>query len=362
MTADASRSDGNAGLPPATKPWSANRDAWHPEFLSQLALALQGRRFAAKYFAQLDIEYESLCPPEYRQVTAALVASFRVDNGERPNWVLNHRYEYTVMAGLPLEILRQRVAIYQERLVALVGASNEGFLRNAFPLVKGDMQVERTCALGLLSEVQRFRQLRTEFDRLRNRLLLWALILAVPLATMFGDLALHHDPSQHSDPLLGVAIAGLFGGYFSVLLRLGALRWHLDYAVNFQQVDKVFWSLAATFCLSMFEGAVAALILYSIFSAGLVKGGLFPSLSAVSGTGVDMQLHGAPNDLVPPGRLWSFGEPRLIVWSIIAGFSERLVPDFLSVLQQERAKTSSTLAKRARSSETVTQAPTADDC
>jgi hypothetical protein len=351
QTANASRPGNNAGPPLATKLWSASRDAWNPDLLSQLALALHGRRFAAKYFAQLDIEYESLCPSEYRQATEALVGSLREDNGKHPNWVLNHRYEYTVMAGLPREILRQRVAVYRERLVALVGASDEGFLKSTFPCVEGDPEVERSSALGLLSEVQRFRQLRTEFDRLRNRLLLWALILTVPLASMFAHLALSQESSGQSDPLRGVAVAGLFGGYFSVLLRLGALRWHLDYAVNFQQVDKLFWNLAATFCLSMFEGAVAALILYSIFAAGLVKGSLFPIIPTVAGTGVDTQLHGSASDVVPVGRLWShFGEPKLIVWSVIAGFSERLVPDFLSALQQERAKDSSLLAGRAKSS------------
>jgi hypothetical protein len=350
MTANASRLNNNAGPPLGTKRWSASRDAWNPDLLSQVALALQGRRFAAKYFAQLDIEYESLCPSEYRQATEALVSSFREDNGKHPNWVLNHRYEYTVMAGLPREILRQRVAVYRERLVALVGASDEGFLKSTFPCVEDDTEVERSSALGLLSEVQRFRQLRTEFDRLRNRLLFWALILAVPLASMFVHLALSQEPSGQSDPLRGVAVAGLFGGYFSVLLRLGALRWHLDYAVNFQQVDKLFWNLAATFCLSMFEGAVAALILYAIFAAGLVKGPLFPIIP-VSGTGVDTQLHGSVSDVVPAGRLWNhFGEPKLIVWSVIAGFSERLVPDFLSALQQERAKASSFLGHRAKSS------------
>jgi hypothetical protein len=365
MTTDASAANNSAkALDPDR--WVAGRDAWNPNMWTQLRLAILGRRFAAKYFAQLDIEYDGLCPPEYKRQTHALVSSFREENAKLPNWVLNHRYEYTLLAGLSPEILRQRVALYRERLVALVGASDTGFLKAAFPPVESNAQAERQSALGLLSEVQRFRHLRTEFDRLRNRLLLWVLLLAAPFAWIFAIVALR-APSAQSEPLLGVAVAGLFGGYFSVLLRVGALRWHPDYAVNYQQVDKLFWNLAGTCCLSMFEGAVAALILYSIFGSGLVRGDLFPSIygghpgtagaatkametlgrvTQAASTTIDTTTEGANTGTGAVGRLWNHfhGEPKLIVWSVIAGFSERLVPDFLSALQQERSKASNTLS------------------
>jgi hypothetical protein len=41
MKADASRPNNNAGPPLSTKRWSAGRHAWNPDWLSQLALALQ---------------------------------------------------------------------------------------------------------------------------------------------------------------------------------------------------------------------------------------------------------------------------------------------------------------------------------
>lgn len=301
--------------------------AWDPRMTTQLWLALSGRRFAAKYFAQLDTEYESLCPPQYKARTSTDVSSFRDENAKHPNWVLNHRYEYVVMDGVPLEIVRQRIALYRERLIALVGADEAQFLKATFPAADGE--AERTQALGLLSEVQRFRHLRTEFDRLRNRLLLLILFLAVPFAWAFVSAVSQQNPTGQSGDMIDVAIAGLFGGYFSVLLRTGTLCWRADYAVNYQLVDKLFWNVAGTCCLSMLEGAVAALILYAMFSANLIQGDLFPKIASGENTEAG-------------SKLWSHfhGHPKLMVWSVVAGFSERLVPDFLSVLQQERPKTS----------------------
>lgn len=322
--------------------------AWDPTLTRRARPVLFGARFATKYFAQLDSEYEFLCPPNFKAQHAALVASFRAADAKHPDWLLNHRYELLLMRGVPLDIVRQRVDLYRKRLFDLVGPEEATALQRTYPAAfdaRGESpEVQRTRALGLLSELQRYCHLRSEFDRLRNWLILLMIALAVPFVLAFsfaglgeaGPATAGQVPQNHASAMVNVTIAGVFGGYFSVLLRASALRWRSDYAVNHQQVDKLFWNITGTFFLSMLEGGVAALILYTIFSAKLVEGSLFPSFG------------GAPGDR-PHEKLWDHfqGEPKLIVWSVLAGFSERLVPDFLSVLQN-KARTPSP--------------PTADGC
>jgi lipid-A-disaccharide synthase-like uncharacterized protein len=314
----------------------SRRRVWDGRLARQVGLALFANRFAAQYFAQLDTEYEALCPVDYREKTASTVEAFRDENARTPSWDLNHRYEYVVMTGAPMEVVRQRMDIYRERLWALAGPEIAAVLKTTFgPVASDGDDVVRRKTLGLLSEVQRFRLLRSEFDRLRNWLLVLTLALAVPFAAAFVYTVSQSFASEHagtsnpSSVLLDVAVAGLFGGYFSVLTRVGSLRWQTDYAVNYQRVDKLFWNIAGTFCVSMFEGAVAALILYTVFAAGLVKGDLFPVVNLQSGTP-------APEPALHEGLWHHFnGAPKLVVWSVLAGFSERLVPDFLSALEKK---------------------------
>src|SRR5205085_12560496 len=78
---------------------------------------------------------------------------------------------------------------------------------------------------------------------------------------------------------------------------------------------------------SMISGAIFATVLLIVFGGGLLKGDLFPNYSANNRTGgigfIDF-LRNASSDSVQFGKL--------LVWSFIAGFAERLVPDFLDHL------------------------------
>ena len=107
------------------------------------------------------------------------------------------------------------------------------------------------------------------------------------------------------------------------------MRWCLDYNTNYHQVDRLFWNLVCSLALSMFEGAVGALVLFTIFLAGLLKGSMFPEFPNIEFDGVDLS------------KLWWLvpTQPaeaaKLIVWCLLAGFSERLIPDFLSGLAKQ---------------------------
>src|SRR3982751_6410756 len=77
-----------------------------PSFLRGVKLSVQLSRFTARYFAQLEVEYESLCPDEYKNGIGEELEKLRHANEAGPSWALNHRLEYLTVAGLPESILK----------------------------------------------------------------------------------------------------------------------------------------------------------------------------------------------------------------------------------------------------------------
>jgi hypothetical protein len=321
-TTPPSRSNGSSSIvpPDPTPPAQAVLTSHSASFLKHSLLL---RRFAAKYFVQLDVEYESLCPDEYKKQHEGEVAALRGANEDRPAWLLNHRLEYLLLGGLPEPILRQRVVVQRARLLGLAGADGAAIFSEAFAAPKPDAPVDRVRseALGALMEIQRLRHVQSEFERLRNRLI----AISMPPGFAFVYLAIFRADLFPEMPLAAVAaIFGLLGGYLSVLLRISSLRWALTYAANYQQVDRLFWNVALSFYLSLLEGSLGAIILYVMFSSAILKESIFPSFPLLPG-----------NPLPFVKDVTHAVEAQLMLWSVVAGFSERIVPDFLSGLGRE---------------------------
>jgi hypothetical protein len=318
-----------------------------PSFWGHLWLALLMKRFVSRYFAQLEVEFESLCPADYVAAHAAELAELRAANEGAPGWSTNHRLEYLLLEGLPDEILMQRSRVHHQRLLALVGPEGAAAFAEAFPKPADDWSGERlrAQALGVLLEVQRLRHVQSEFSRLRNRLLCLSLVPGCA----FVSLALWYAIDFPGQPLIAsVSIFGLLGGYLSVLLRLGVLRWGLQHAANYQQVDRVFWNLFLNVVLSTLQGALGAIVLYFVFSSNVLSSPAFPNLvdalqqarEAFERTPLELRAAGP---YIPRGTDLNHQQfAQLMLWSTIAGFTERLVPDILGSLSKEAA------AKRAR--------------
>jgi hypothetical protein len=72
---------------------------WQPTLARQLQLRLGLQRFAYEYFAQLDVEYESLCPNDYKKAALKEVSALRQANIDAPSWATNHRFEFVLLDG-----------------------------------------------------------------------------------------------------------------------------------------------------------------------------------------------------------------------------------------------------------------------
>ena len=139
--------------------------------------------------------------------------------------------------------------------------------------------------------------------------------------------------AHKGQPLLGtlvvVLLAGAMGGFVSLLRRIQMVPGGGDPLLSIFELENGRVSLY----LAPMSGALFALVLFFIFQGGLLRGELFPELG-----GFALNLWGFkwPGDFTPAKAMTlvpPHGEyAKLLVWSFIAGFAERLVPDTLARL------------------------------
>jgi hypothetical protein len=126
-------------------------------------------------------------------------------------------------------------------------------------------------------------------------------------------------------PVYSVATTGLFGALFSRLLYLQS-NWDA-LTIGGLKDAREFTSIMLRGCVGM----IGAVIVFFFLKSEVVGGGLFPKFSDIGveefsfpvikdGNAVASSLH-----LYYPSKDWAL----LVVWSFLAGFSERLVPSIL---------------------------------
>jgi len=91
--------------------------------------------------------------------------------------------------------------------------------------------------------------------------------------------------------------------------------------------------LAESFYFAPVGGAIGALVLFCLFASDLIKGDLFPSITtALTSDAAKNNPHSFFAFLNSAGPENGVQTAKLLVWSFIAGFSERLVPTALDQL------------------------------
>jgi len=160
---------------------------------------------------------------------------------------------------------------------------------------------------------------------------LGTLILAVVLSVW---LLIAHVRGWEVPVLVLVVLLGILGAFFSALTRL----YRIDEA-GAALISPAVEQLGGPY-LFMYSfvppviGAIAASVLYLIFIGKLVTGVVFPDIGCVaekSCATVQAMMH---NYL--PVKPEDYG--KALVWSFIAGFSERMVPDLLQSLVAKQGK------------------------
>lgn len=135
---------------------------------------------------------------------------------------------------------------------------------------------------------------------------------------------------QQGTMLMVVVSAGALGGFVSALRRMYVFQRVFPLRF-FKRANRVDAYLVIYSMIPSLVGGIAAVALYLIFAARLIEGGLFPSFAAD-------QTPASPaldefKDFVANWQPRSNPDyAKALVWSFIAGFSERFVPDILERL------------------------------
>jgi hypothetical protein len=163
-------------------------------------------------------------------------------------------------------------------------------------------------------------------ERMRKSLTKWCIFYVIFYTAALGSLLyrFHHSGYDFAAMMACVVYWGIIGGFVSSQRRMESIPSDGDPLISVFGLDSADYYL----WLSPLLGAIFAVILTLMFIAGILKGALFPDFSIIK---VD---HGLSYFEFAWKTLPKSGEEyaKLFVWSFLAGFAERLVPDSLDRL------------------------------
>jgi hypothetical protein len=247
--------------------------------------------------------------------------------------------ESYLLANEPLPVLRRRAWNIRDKFREVVGQRQyDTYLLSAPPnenkLEKeGDVELLQSDLGRLLDALHWSYALIPVRERIRAQIIRYVAAQIVVWVLVILALALvcaHYDQTFLATGLF-VLLAGALGGFLSLLRRIQLTPTTGDPLLSIFELENGRVSLY----LAPLSGAIFALVLFFIFLAGLLQGALFPTLADAP-----MRLR--------IGLVWWEGKDptfaayaMLLVWSFIAGFAERLVPDTLARLVQRSEEASS---------------------
>jgi len=161
-------------------------------------------------------------------------------------------------------------------------------------------------------------------DRISKRV---TVVILIGVGIILLSVALNLIGLKDTDPatLLTVLFVGAMGGLMSMQQRYQSVTREGDPIDNISEMMQGWPRLF----LPVISGGLFAALLYMLIIGGLLEGDLFPKLVAQTD---DATPNGVSFwDLLKQSRPTSSSNyAKLIIWSFLAGFAERFVPDTLS--------------------------------
>lgn len=206
-----------------------------------------------------------------------------------------------------------------------------------FIQIKGHYEEKLRIDYGnIINEIRKARLYEVHIEGTRRYLMKkalksWLLLCIVPFVIIVGYDRVPASFINYSD-LAGLAlfsiaaIAGATGSLVSVVLRIQGVRDNTQLAQNIF----AFKYSQTTVQVAPLTGMVFGILLSYVICGGLIGGTMFPVID----------LQAKPGGSVGYNSILDSIEnlAKLLVWSFIAGFSERLVPDMVDRLADKAKK------------------------
>lgn len=293
------------------------------------------------YFDHLKAEYGNILIDGSSEETKSIikeVISKRNNPSLKLTWSDVYTYESIYLRLLHPDCLPRKVWDLRNRYREIIGLKEyEAYLASKPPVITGGAKADdlRADIYFLLNKIYLDYSLKPFNEKIRSAISkkvtimasigIGVIIISVLAIVFFGKTIAAIMP--HSGTILIVLFAGAMGGLMSMLQRHNSLVKEID-PINSLTAQS--WHQIFTPAIN---GALFAVLLYIIFMGNLIEGGIFPDFNndTESGSGFINLL---TNNKLNGGTNYS----KLIIWSFIAGFAERFVPDTLTKIISKKEK------------------------
>jgi hypothetical protein len=285
--------------------------------------------YGQAYMNQLMGEFNSLkdvCKDDSARAFAQALVG-RAESGAQMTWGDAYMLDTAIAQMLPIEYLHQRAWCLEVKYKDAVGNADayDAFMKAEAPhLVEESEEHLRARIHNIIRELYRLYTVIACREDMREKLSKNALVTLIAIC-IFMAVALIvdyvHGSYRSFEIWCLVFTAGATGGLLSLQRRLQSLPSHGE-----SLSDLVELSGRMTARFTPLIGGIFAVVLFLIFASGLASGTLFPSVGNHEGV-ADFKNFMAS---LQPKTTVEWG--KLLVWSFIAGFAERFVPDTLDRL------------------------------
>jgi len=305
-------------------------------------------KYALVYFDELIGEFESIQDRTSPDTEAASPDSQAVTQIRH----LRHRYEQNpklmtwgdlcALDRLLLRLrntdeLRERIVVLQSRYLDIaVPSEYSKYLKSKESELAKAQKEELLGRIDVLvAELYRHYMVAACREKLRHKAvehLNWAIVAAfaiflIALGVYAYFYAVRATELNRLPTMAAILFAGSLGGFVSAQQRVRKMPRRGGSIMDLIALSPS----GPPHSVAPAVGAVFALILYMLFVSQIITGTLFPAITTVSTLSTFVQF--ISNTGPTAGVDWA----KLLVWSFIAGFAERLVPDTLHTLAAHEA-------------------------
>lgn len=248
---------------------------------------------------------------------------------EKVTWNDLYRLELAMIRLAPDPMLRRKAWILRNEYKEMANPDEyKDYLASKYPDADSGDPVMLRADLVRLQEELNWRyvvvwMLESYRSNLLQSLMRWTILivlLSVVLTYWSSAVALVASWTNFNLPfLMSIVVPGIVGGLISTVQRIQVAHFDKNADLDLAQLERG----NSGIYLSPFLGGVFALVLFFLFAGGFVMGDLFPKVT------VDSLLVSGIESLEYKDMA------KIVIWSFLAGFAEKLVPDRLQQIAQK---------------------------